>query len=954
MSSSESMPNLPGGKKMQRRSNPASNKNSSSTLPASKPVPNSSQRKVASEVDSVSRLGKLPGLSISRSDIKPQNLSKSSKSSTNDLSSQLQNELRKSKENVKPLAKPPRRNTTNPTSAADAKKLSLKQSSGSRLILASTLPTGTIASSSSSSSSVASTPAKPNQTVNPPTDKDSPALQRKRLLEMIAAEKAEEERKRKIKKARQDVSQSKTSVKSSSNNPTPVDKSNSNVPQKIANPVKQEPLDPSNPTIPKNNNVAQQPKISSHSIDNNVNINIKAEKIDSVPETLNSTPPLPGFNNLISSLQPKSSVSSVSENLTPDQVDILTKQFQIKDYLSRKEMRSLAMMTGLTDTQVRDWFKQKRIDEDVPTIVSEKPAEYQLNANTFSVKAEPQEFTDEYNDDYGFDELNQMAEVDGPIVKEEPVVPDDEAEPDSSVLDPSTGKLVKQRRIDKDMETIMSKAPVLESLAKKIENVNKPKNNFGDSFKAQVDNIIEILDDDIVITQENIVNPGTKEKPMSKILNKFLSQVEELEKNIGEGNDSNFKLIRDNKRKEEELQDLNKEVERQNSEISYLEKELQDKNDEIESILLNSVSKETFVRTQFQNLTSEVRKLRAEDCDKRNLLSKIKDLEKQLKNKNHETEEWKEKLEQTLSNMKELEETSTNMIGEITKGVGEKVALAKKREGDMAFIEEKNAFLLDSVSKLEKQIVLLSGESSAAKEEFCGKFKEQAAVLVQKDEEIVKLRAQVGNIQKRFKDKVKEVQETLSKYNETLKTKNQEIAENTLELNKLKGNDAAQGKIITMLKESVTKLNNEKAKWAEKEEAYKLKIENADKEVGELKDRFEQLKRNAVNAAGSKPYAKRGPKSKQLKRKAVELNLNTMSVNSANNLTKKFRIEFSDDIRRTMAISPLDTLKMPLFEKILQDSMKQKPILIKSDESVVWPIVPYYSNPLFDDLIKSI
>jgi len=663
---------------------------------------------------------------------------------------------------------------------------------------------------------------------------------------------------------------------------------------------------------------------------------------------------LPGFNNLISSLQPKSSVSSVSENLTPDQVDILTKQFQIKDYLSRKEMRSLAMMTGLTDTQVRDWFKQKRIDEDVPTIVSEKPAEYQLNANAFSVKEEPQELTDEYNDDYGFDELNQMAEVDGPMVKEEPIVPDDEAEPDSSVLDPSTGKLVKQRRIDKDMETIMSKAPVLESLAKKIENVNKPKNNFGETFKAQVDNIIEILDDDIVITQENIVNPGTKEKPMSKILNKFLSQVEELEKNIGEGNDSNFKLIRDNKRKVEELHDLNKEVERQNSEISYLEKELQDKNDEIESILLNSVSKETFVRTQFQNLTSEVRKLRAEDCDKKNLLAKIKDLEKQLKNKSHETEEWKEKLEQTLGNMKELEETSTNMIGEITKGVGEKVALAKKREGDMAFIEEKNAFLLDSVSKLEKQIVLLSGESSAAKEEFCGKFKEQAAVLVQKDEEIVKLKAQVGNIQKRFKDKVKEVQETLSKYNETLKTKNQELAENALEFNKLKGNDAAQGKIITMLKESVTKLNNEKAKWAEREGAYKLKIENADKEVGELKERFDQLKRNAVNAPGSKPYAKRGPKSKQLKRKAAELNLNTVSVNSANNLTKKFRIELSDDIRRTMAISPLDTLKMPLFEKILQDSMKQKPILIKSDESVVWPIVPYYSNPLFDDLLKSI
>jgi len=960
MSSSETLPSLSGGKKMQRRSNPVPNKNISSTLPtASKPAPSISNRKNANDVDSVSRLGKLPGLSISRSDSKSQHLAKSAKSSSNDLSSQLQNELRRSKENVKPLPKPPRRNTTNQTTTSDAKKLSLKQSSGSSLILASTLPTGTFATStsstsvvSSSSTSVVETPAKP--AITPPTDKDSPALQRKRLLEMIAAEKAEEEKKRKLKKARQDASQSKSAVKSGSTTPARVDKSTTDITQKISNLVKKEPVDQS-PLLAANFKHHNPQQLNPATTSNNAGklVNIKAEKVELVPETGNSAPnpPLPGFNNLITSFQPKESeASSVPGTLTSDQVDILTKQFQIKDYLSRKEMRSLAILTGLTDTQVRDWFKQKRIDEDVPTIVTEKPAEYQLNANAFSVKEEPQE----YNDDYGFDELNHMNENEAPTVKEEPVVPDDDTEPDSSVLDPLTGKLIKQRRIDKDMETIMSKAPVLEALAKKMENVNKPQNSFKETFKAQFDNIIEILDDDIMITKENIINPGPKDKPVSKILNKFLSQVEELEKNIGEGNDTNFKLIRDNKRKDEELQDMTKEVQRQNSEISYLEKELQDKNDEIESILLNSVSKETFVRTQFQNLTTEVRKLRAEDCDKKSLMSKIKELEKQLKNKNHETEEWKEKLQQTLGNMKELEETSTNMIGEITKGVGEKLAQAKKREGDMAFIEEKNVFLLDSVSKLEKQIVLLSGESSAAKEEFSGKFKEQAAVLVQKDEEIVKLKAQVGNIQKRFRDKVREVQETLSKYNETLKTKNQEIAEYTLELSKLKENDSAQGKLITMLKESVTKLNNEKAKWSEKENTYKQKIENSDREVGEMKKRLEQRKKNdEINAPGSKVIAKRGPKSKQLKRKATELHFNPMSVNSSNIATKKFRIELSDDIRRTLSVSPLDTLKMPLFEKILQQSKKEKPIVIESKENVSWPIVPYYSNPLLVDLLKT-
>ena len=51
----------------------------------------------------------------------------------------------------------------------------------------------------------------------------------------------------------------------------------------------------------------------------------------------------------------------------------------------------------------------------------------------------------------------------------------------------------------------------------------------------------------------------------------------------------------------------------------------------------------------------------------KNLEEKIKELEKQTKQKNHETVELREKHEQTLGNMKELEETSTIMISEMEK-----------------------------------------------------------------------------------------------------------------------------------------------------------------------------------------------------------------------------------------------------------------------------------------------
>ena len=158
---------------------------------------------------SMSKLGKVPGLSISKSpgaqtgnsktrDDKTQTLARSSQSSMADLASQLQTELRRSKENARQqVAKTQRR----PPSHQRPGVSSSKQSSGSNvvnagpgskssdgnLLLASTLPPPSSIRSPAVAPST-ETPAKA-ATTTVPTDKDSPSVQRKRLLELIAAEK---------------------------------------------------------------------------------------------------------------------------------------------------------------------------------------------------------------------------------------------------------------------------------------------------------------------------------------------------------------------------------------------------------------------------------------------------------------------------------------------------------------------------------------------------------------------------------------------------------------------------------------------------------------------------------------------------------------------------------------------------------------------------------------------
>jgi len=429
-----------------------------------------------------------------------------------------------------------------------------------------------------------------------------------------------------------------------------------------------------------------------------------------------------------------------------------------------------------------------------------------------------------------------------------------------------------------------------------------------------------------------------------------LSQVEELEKNISDGNsENNFQLIRENKRKEEELFEMSSEVEKQRSEISYLEQELRDKNDEIESILLNSVSKETFIRNQFQSLTSEVRKLRSEDKEKKSFEEKIKDLEKQLKAKTYETEDWKSKFEQNESKMKELEETSTNMIGEITKGVGEKLALAKSREKDLALIEEKNMYLVEEVAKLEKQIIQLNNDHFEVREDLSNKLKEQTASIVFRDEELVKLKTQNGNLTKRFKEKVKEIQETLSKYNETLKIKNLEIGEKSKEISSLKEVESSQGKLITMLKESVTKLTSEKTLMKIKEEELSKKLADSDSKFSQMKSEFESKMNTKPKNTIKDTKLKKNPS----KRKAATKHVKTMERLPS---PKKLKLDINKEVfKQPFFELTLDLYRLPAFEMLKVPSISDlPPVQTQTTESSNWPLVPYYTNSLLVDLLNII
>ena len=188
----------------------------SKTAPASK---KSTARKPSKNSSSpVPRLNKYPGLSITKSS-SSKSISLASKSSLTDLSDQLKTQLQNgpvqdSKKERETAVNKPKRTTP-------ATRPSLPKSV--------TITTNSIKPKTNGKrkdekvakeekENVQETPAKPVSVSAPSEPESSPALQRKRLLELIAAERAEEEKKRRAKRSRGEVKS--TVRRQQSKNPT--------------------------------------------------------------------------------------------------------------------------------------------------------------------------------------------------------------------------------------------------------------------------------------------------------------------------------------------------------------------------------------------------------------------------------------------------------------------------------------------------------------------------------------------------------------------------------------------------------------------------------------------------------------------------------------------------------------------------------------------------------------
>ena len=134
---------------------------------------------------------------------------------------------------------------------------------------------------------------------------------------------------------------------------------------------------------------------------------------------------------------------------------------------------------------------------------------------------------------------------------------------------------------------------------------------------------------------------------------------------------------------------------------------MKNKNEEIESILLNLVSKETFIRTQFQKHQNEIKVLKAEKEQSKEKEEAMVEMKKEVRAKEEEVEDMKEQVkttqalvEQSRLEMRKLQDKSTKIIGDITKGVGVKLAEAKANEQALKDAVDRAAVLEENFKEM--------------------------------------------------------------------------------------------------------------------------------------------------------------------------------------------------------------------------------------------------------------
>ena len=312
-----------------------------------------------------------------------------------------------------------------------------------------------------------------------------------------------------------------------------------------------------------------------------------------------------------------------------------------------------------------------------------------------------------------------------------------------------------------------------------------------------------------------------------------MSQIEQLEKTIDINeiakNGNVKKIVRESERKDARIEDLEAAIQRQQTEAEATKSDLKNKNEEIESILLNLVSKETFIRTQFQKLQNEIKVLKAEKEQSKGVVEEMVEMKKEMRTKEEAVEDMREEVKATQAlvdqsrlEMRKLQDKSTKIIGDITKGIGAKLAEAKSTEATLKDAVERATVLEENF----KEMFTKYEQAEKAKEKQAEEFKEfkEAAQTVSKElkatnqdllseglllkDENGKLKEQQVKLTKKFRMKVKDIQETLSNFNEKMKEKNEEIGvlqsakeAQAEDLEKLKGEVESREQRIVELKE---------------------------------------------------------------------------------------------------------------------------------------------------------
>ena len=383
---------------------------------------------------------------------------------------------------------------------------------------------------------------------------------------------------------------------------------------------------------------------------------------------------------------------------------------------------------------------------------------------------------------------------------------------------------------------------------------------------------------------------------MFQVLNQFMTQIEQLEKTIDVNeiakNGNVKKILRESERKDARIEDLEAAIKSQKCETEATKSDLKNKNEEIESILLNLVSKETFIRTQFQKHQNEIKVLKAEKEQSRAVVEEMVEMKKEVRAKEEEVENMREEVkatqalvEQSRLEMRKLQDKSTKIIGDITKGIGAKLTKAKSTEVALKDAVERATVLEENFKEMFTKYEQAEKEKEKQAEEF-EKFK-GAAQTVSKElkatnedllseglllkEENGKLKEQQVKLTKKFRMKVKDIQETLSNFNEKMKEKNAEIgvlqsAKETQEqdLENLKKETEIQQQRIEELKERESDLMADLEAERSMRIEYPEEDEPGEKNVIANESGFFLIENNGDEGKESESFAKK------MKRKPTE------------------------------------------------------------------------------------